>query len=58
MFYPQEQLDDMKVIDQIFAQIIEDCRRAIAYRIRAYERDDVVAILSKIYVSWKESRIF
>ncbi|EPB78933.1 FERM central domain protein [Ancylostoma ceylanicum] len=45
MFHPQENLDDVQVINQVFAQIIADCRKGIAYRIRAYERDDVVNIL-------------
>ncbi|KAL6722500.1 hypothetical protein Aduo_017619 [Ancylostoma duodenale] len=45
MFHPQENLDDVQVINQVFAQIISDCRKGIAYRIRAYERDDVVNIL-------------
>ncbi|KHJ96970.1 myTH4 domain protein, partial [Oesophagostomum dentatum] len=45
MFHPQEQLDDVQVINQVFSQIISDCRKGIAYRIRAYERDDVVNIL-------------
>ncbi|KAK6765864.1 hypothetical protein RB195_025653 [Necator americanus] len=45
MFYPREDLDDVQVINQVFAQIISDCRKGIAYRIRAYERDDVVSIL-------------
>ncbi|KAK6043792.1 SH3 domain protein [Cooperia oncophora] len=45
MFHPQEKLDDVHVINQVFAQIISDCRKGIAYRIRAYERDDVVSIL-------------
>uniref|UniRef100_A0A7I4Z6U8 Myosin motor domain-containing protein n=1 Tax=Haemonchus contortus TaxID=6289 RepID=A0A7I4Z6U8_HAECO len=45
MFHPQEKLDDVNVINQVFAQIISDCRKGIAYRIRAYERDDVVCIL-------------
>ncbi|WKY16951.1 hypothetical protein Q1695_001507 [Nippostrongylus brasiliensis] len=45
MFHPQESLDDVHVINQVFAQIISDCRKGIAYRIRAYERDDVVSIL-------------
>lgn len=37
----------MQIIDQVFAQIIDDCRRANAYRIRATERDNVTAILSE-----------
>ncbi|VDM52695.1 unnamed protein product [Angiostrongylus costaricensis] len=45
MFHPQEVLDDVNVINQVFAQIISDCRKGIAYHIRAYERDDVVNIL-------------
>ncbi|KAE9414672.1 hypothetical protein Angca_006777 [Angiostrongylus cantonensis] len=45
MFHPQEVLDDVNVINQVFAQIISDCRKGIAYHIRTYERDDVVNIL-------------
>lgn len=45
MFHPQEVLDDVNVINQVFAQIISDCRKGIAYRIRTYEREDVVNIL-------------
>ncbi|KAJ1345947.1 hypothetical protein KIN20_000589 [Parelaphostrongylus tenuis] len=45
MFHPQEVLDDVNVINQVFAQIISDCRKGIAYRIRTYERDDVVNLL-------------
>ncbi|GMT07041.1 hypothetical protein PENTCL1PPCAC_29215 [Pristionchus entomophagus] len=46
-FLPGEELDDVQIIDQVFAQIIDDCRRANAYRIRATERDNVTAILKK-----------
>ncbi|GMT35451.1 hypothetical protein PFISCL1PPCAC_26748, partial [Pristionchus fissidentatus] len=46
-FLPGEQMDDTQIIDQVFAQIIDDCRRANAYRIRAIERDNVTAILKK-----------
>ncbi|VDM79107.1 unnamed protein product [Strongylus vulgaris] len=45
MFHPKENLDDVQVINQVFAQIISDCRKGIAYRIRSYDRDQVVEIL-------------
>ncbi|GMR61444.1 hypothetical protein PMAYCL1PPCAC_31639 [Pristionchus mayeri] len=46
-FLPGENLDDVQLIDQVFAQIIADCKAANAYRIRAVERDNVTAILKK-----------
>uniref|UniRef100_A0A183DKG5 Phosphorylase b kinase regulatory subunit n=1 Tax=Gongylonema pulchrum TaxID=637853 RepID=A0A183DKG5_9BILA len=45
IFYPQEQLEDEMEIDLIFAQIIADCRKPNAYRIRNFERDAVSQIL-------------
>ncbi|KJH41057.1 myTH4 domain protein [Dictyocaulus viviparus] len=49
MFHPQEMLDDLNAINQVFDQIISDCRNGFTYRIRAYERDDIVNILTKPY---------
>ncbi|CAD6189023.1 unnamed protein product [Caenorhabditis auriculariae] len=45
MFYPGEVLNDIQVIDQVFAQVIEDCRKSYPYRIRLYERQQVEEIL-------------
>ena len=47
MFLPNERLDDVITINMVFAQIIEDCRRSIPYRIRLHEREVVKDILSE-----------
>ncbi|CAI2356602.1 unnamed protein product [Caenorhabditis sp. 36 PRJEB53466] len=45
MFYPGEVLNDIQVIDQVFAQIVEDCRKSYPYRIRLQDRKQVEDVL-------------
>lgn len=51
MFFPGEVLNDIQIIDQVFAQIVEDCRNSFPYRIRSQDRKQVEEILSKDYSS-------
>ncbi|CAL2049495.1 unnamed protein product [Caenorhabditis brenneri] len=45
MFYPGEVLNDIQIIDQVFAQIVEDCKKSYPYRIRLEDRKQVEDIL-------------
>ncbi|UMM40185.1 hypothetical protein L5515_016916 [Caenorhabditis briggsae] len=45
MFYPGEVLNDIQIIDQVFAQIVEDCKKSYPYRIRLEDRKQVEDVL-------------
>eukprot|EP00081_Caenorhabditis_elegans_P009581 NP_001294790.1 Heavy chain, Unconventional Myosin [Caenorhabditis elegans] len=45
MFYPGEVLNDIQIIDQVFAQIVEDCKKSYPYRIREQDRKQVETVL-------------
>uniref|UniRef100_A0A1I7T3H3 PAX-interacting protein 1 n=1 Tax=Caenorhabditis tropicalis TaxID=1561998 RepID=A0A1I7T3H3_9PELO len=45
MFYPGETLNDIQIIDQVFAQIVEDCKKSYPYRIRLQDRKQVEDVL-------------
>jgi hypothetical protein len=45
MFLPFEQFDEPGEIDLVFSQVIADCRKNNAFRIRPYEREIVSQIL-------------
>uniref|UniRef100_A0A8R1HLW9 Uncharacterized protein n=1 Tax=Caenorhabditis japonica TaxID=281687 RepID=A0A8R1HLW9_CAEJA len=45
MFYPGEVLNDIQIIDQVFAQIVEDCKKSYPYRIRFQDRKQVEDVL-------------
>ncbi|CAB3401132.1 unnamed protein product [Caenorhabditis bovis] len=50
MFYPGETVNDIQVIDQVFAQIVEDCKKSYPYRIRLQDRQQVEEILRANHV--------
>ncbi|CAI5456126.1 unnamed protein product [Caenorhabditis angaria] len=45
MFYPGEVLNDIQIIDQVFAQIVGDCKKSYPYRISLQDRQQVEEVL-------------
>ncbi|KJH42171.1 hypothetical protein DICVIV_11840 [Dictyocaulus viviparus] len=45
MFHPEELMSDLCILNEVFSQIISDCRDDLACHINAHEREDIVDIL-------------
>lgn len=56
MFYPGEVLNDIQIIDQVFAQIVEDCKKSYPYRIREQDRKQVETVLRKFEVKNRQNK--